>query len=235
MNYIDALIQKGFNDRSPERKVLGAGGSPRKNGNSDVLLEHILKGVIENKISINKVQLREFQFQACLTELKMIKIRPFKEMDWSATWQIIEPVFRAGETYAFSPDISEEEVHQIWVQMPPATFVAVGRNNEILGTYYIKPNQPALGSHVCNCGYIVAEKARGKGVASEMCKHSQHEAISMGFRAMQYNLVVSTNEAAVRLWKRHGFEVIGTLPKAFRHPRLGFVDAFVMYKQLGKM
>ena len=90
----------------------------------------------------------------------------------------------------------------------------------------------ALNARLWHCGYIVAEKARGKGIASEMCRHSQREAISHGFRAMQYNLVVSTNEGAVQLWKRHGFEIIGTLPKAYRHPRLGFVDAFVMYKQL---
>jgi RimJ/RimL family protein N-acetyltransferase len=163
----------------------------------------------------------------------MIKIRPFEEADWVATWRIIEPVFRAGETYAFSPDITKDEAHQVWVEMPAATFVAVDENSEVVGTYYIKPNQPALGAHVCNCGYIVAEKARGKGIASEMCEHSQREAILQGFRAMQYNLVVSTNEGAIRLWKRHGFDVIGTLPKAFRHRRLGFVDAFVMYKQLG--
>ena len=162
----------------------------------------------------------------------MIKIRPFEEGDWTATWRIIEPVFRAGETYAFSPDIREEEAHKVWVEMPSATFVAVDENNEVIGTYYIKPNQPTLGAHVCNCGYIVAGEYRGKGVASEMCEHSQHEAISRGFRAMQYNLVVSTNDGAVRLWKRLGYEVIGTLPKAFRHPQLGFVDAFVLYKQL---
>ena len=162
----------------------------------------------------------------------MIKIHTFEESDWAATWQVIEPVFRAGETYPFSPDITEEEAHQAWVEMPSATFVAKDENNDVLGTYYIKPNQPALGAHVCNCGYIVAEKARGRGIASEMCRHSQQKAASLGFRAMQYNLVVSTNEGAVRLWKRHGFEVIGTLPKAFQHQKLGFVDAFVMYKQL---
>lgn len=162
----------------------------------------------------------------------MIKIQPFEKRDWAATWQIIERVFRAGETYAFSPDIAEEEAYKVWVETPSATFVAVDENKAVLGTYYIKPNQPALGAHVCNCGYIVTEKARDQGIASEMCRHSQREAISRGFRAMQYNLVVSTNQGAVRLWKRHGFEIIGTLPKAFRHPWLGFVDAFVMYKQL---
>ena len=162
----------------------------------------------------------------------MINIRPFEETDWNATWRIIEPVFRAGDTYAFSPYITEEEAHKAWVEVPLETFVAVDKNNDVVGTYYIKPNQPALGAHVCNCGYIVSEDARGKGIAAEMCEHSQREARSRGFRAMQYNLVVSTNEGAVRLWKRHGFELIGSLPKAFRHPQLGFVDAFVMYKQL---
>ncbi len=162
----------------------------------------------------------------------MITIRDFQEQDWPFVWQIIEPVFRTGETYAFLPDIEEKEAHKVWIEMPEATFVAVRGNDNIIGTYYIKPNQPGLGAHVCNCGYIVAEDARGKGVASAMCERSQQEAVSRGFRAMQYNLVVSTNEGAVRLWKRHGFEIVGTLPKAFRHPGWGFVDAHIMYKQL---
>lgn len=162
----------------------------------------------------------------------MTEIRLLEERDWPATWRIMEPVFRAGETYAFPAGISEDEAREIWVVKPAATFVAVAGDGEILGTYYIKPNQSGPGSHVCNCGYIVAEQARGSGVASAMCEHSQHEAVARGFRAMQYNLVVATNEGAVRLWKRHGFETVGTLPGAFRHPRHGFVDAFVMYKQL---
>ena len=148
----------------------------------------------------------------------MIAIRPLAAVDWAAAWQIIEPVFRAGETYAFAPDITEAEAHKVWVEIPAATFIAEDEQNRILGTYYIKPNQPALGAHVCNCGYIVAEHARNRGIASEMC--------------MQYNLVVATNQAAVSLWQKHGFEVIGTLRNAFRHQRLGFVDALVMYKQL---
>jgi len=162
----------------------------------------------------------------------MIRIRNFKEDDWTAAWQIIEPVFRVGETYAFAPDITAQEAHKVWVELPCATFIAEDEDGNVLGTYYIKPNQPALGAHVCNCGYITAESARNRGIASEMCRHSQNEAILRGFRAMQYNLVVSTNKSAVRLWQKHGFEVIGTLPNAFRHPRLGFVDAYVMYKQL---
>jgi ribosomal protein S18 acetylase RimI-like enzyme len=129
-------------------------------------------------------------------------------------------------------DISEQEAHQNWIASPAATYVVVDENKKILGTYHIKPNQPGLGSHVCNCGYVVAENARGQGVASEMCKHSQTQAQAMGFTAMQYNLVVSTNKGAVRLWRNQGFEIVGTLPEAFQHAKLGFVDAFVMYKQL---
>ena len=112
------------------------------------------------------------------------------------------------------------------------TYVAVGQDGAILGTYYIKPNQPGQGNHICNCGYIVAENARGQGIASAMCKHSQKEASAQGFRAMQYNLVVSTNSRAVRLWKKLGFDVIGTIPEAFRHPEHGYVDAYIMYKRL---
>ncbi len=159
-------------------------------------------------------------------------IRPYQDQDWSTVWKIIKPVFRAGETYAFSPDITEEQAHQVWIEKPEITFVAVGEDSEIFGTYYIKPNQPTLGAHVCNCGYIVAEGARRRGIASAMCEHSQREAATRGYRAMQYNLVVSTNDTAVQLWIKHGFEIIGTLPKAFRHARLGYVDAHVMYKQL---
>ena len=162
----------------------------------------------------------------------MLKIRPIEETDWEATWRIIEPVFRAGETYPFSSEITMDEACNVWVSLPTATFVVVDEKDEILGTYYIKPNQPGHGSHVCNCGYIVAERARGRGIASQMCEHSQQEAKAHGFRAMQYNLVVSTNERAIRLWKKHGFDVVGTLPGAFRHPKLGFTDAYVMHKQL---
>jgi L-amino acid N-acyltransferase YncA len=164
----------------------------------------------------------------------MITIQLLRQNDWPTVWRIIEPVFRVGETYAFPRDISEEEAYKVWVTMPKATYVAVDQDNAILGTYYIKPNQPGQGDHICNCGYIVAENARGQGIASKMCEHSQREAVAQGFRAMQYNLVVSTNSGAVRLWKSHGFDVIGTIPEAFRHPRHGYVDAFIMYKQLSE-
>jgi ribosomal protein S18 acetylase RimI-like enzyme len=158
-------------------------------------------------------------------------IRKFESRDWSTVWKIIEPVFRAGEACAYSPDISEADARKWWIDAHPAVYVAE-YNGDILGTYYLKPNQPGLGSHVCNSGYIVSEQARGKGIATVMCEHSQAEAKRMGFRAMQFNIVVSTNATAVRLWQRLGFEIVGRLPGAFKHSKLGFVDAFVMYKQL---
>lgn len=158
-------------------------------------------------------------------------IRLFQPTDWEPIWSFMEPVFRSGKTYAYPPEISEAEAREIWTRLPLATFVAE-EDGTILGTYFIKPNQPGPGSHVCNCGYIVSDQARGRGIASRMCEHSQAEALSRGFLAMQFNLVVSTNESAVRLWKKHGFEIAGTLPGAFRDPEAGFVDAFVMYKTL---
>jgi len=163
----------------------------------------------------------------------MLKIRPFDESDWNAVWQIVEPVFRAGETYPYSPDTTQDEAFQIWIATPQATYVAEDdKSGALLGTYYIKPNQPAQGSHVCNCGYIVSQTARGQGVASQMCEHSQQEAVRLGFRAMQFNLVVATNQGAVRLWQKMGFEVVGTLTAAFKHPVLSYVDAHIMYNIL---
>jgi ribosomal protein S18 acetylase RimI-like enzyme len=162
----------------------------------------------------------------------MINIRKFKQRDWPATWAIIEPVFRLGETYSFSSDISESDAMHVWVQVPEATFVAEDATGQILGTYFLKPNQPGQGSHVCNCGYLVDQSARGKGVASAMCIHSQSEAVRRHYRGMQYNLVVSSNTGAIRLWQKHGFEIVGTLAEAFRHPKQGYIDAYVMYKRL---
>lgn len=161
----------------------------------------------------------------------MLTVREYTS-DWPALWAIMEPVFRAGETYAFDPAITEAEAQRVWIEVPAATYVAVDETGMLLGTYYIKPNQPGLGAHVCNCGYIVAAAARGQGIASRLCEHSQDEARRLGFRAMQFNLVVSTNTGAVHLWQTLGFPIVGTLPGAFNHPRLGYVDAYVMYKQL---
>jgi len=159
-------------------------------------------------------------------------IRNYQADDWEQVWPMIETVFRAGETFPVSPQISEADAKAYWIDTPQYTFVACDDDNILLGSYYIKPNQPGLGSHVCNCGYIVAEQARGRGVAIAMCEHSQQQAVSLGYRAMQYNLVVSTNVKAIHLWKKMGFQQVGVLPRAFRSQSAGYVDALVMYKQL---
>ena len=161
-----------------------------------------------------------------------VTIRPFQAADWPAVWPILRTTFQAGDTYAFAPESTEAEIHKAWVELPAATFVALGAGGEIWGTYFIKPNQAGLGAHVCNCGYVVAPTAQGQGVASLMCEHSQQQAVAMGFRAMQFNLVVASNVRAVRLWQHLGFAIVGTLPGAFRHHTLGYVDAHVMFKTL---
>lgn len=160
-------------------------------------------------------------------------IREARSDDWPRIWAILEPVFRAGETYSFDREISEEQARYAWLETPAKTFVCTDIAGQVLGTYYLKANQPGQGSHVCNCGYVVSPQVRGRGIASAMCEHSQDTAVALGFRSMQFNLVVSTNESAVRLWKQHGFAIVGTLPEAFKHPTMGYVDAFVMYKHLG--
>jgi ribosomal protein S18 acetylase RimI-like enzyme len=148
-----------------------------------------------------------------------MQIRRFTDTDWPAVWDLLQATFASGDTYAFAPDSSEAEIHRAWIEA-------------LLGTYLLKPNQPGLGGHVCNCGYVVAPAARGRGVATALCEHSQQEAMARGYRAMQFNLVVSTNTRAVRLWQSLGFGIVGTLPGAFRHRELGFVDAHVMFKTL---
>ena len=162
----------------------------------------------------------------------MSLIRRFQPDDWVHLWPLLQATFAAGDTYSFAPDSSEEEIRKTWIDAPLATYVACAEDGKIIGTYFLRANRPGLGSHVCNCGYVVAADARGKGIASSMCEHSQAEAVRLGFRAMQFNFVVSTNEGAVRLWKKLGYHIAGTLPDAFNHKQRGYVDAYVMFKQL---
>lgn len=160
------------------------------------------------------------------------EIRAFEPNDWNAVWQILVPVFRAGETYALPTGIPEDDARAFWIDKPLQTFVAVDDAGALLGTYFIKPNQAGPGAHVCNCGYVVSDRARNRGIASRLCGHSLATARALEFRAVQFNCVVSTNEVAVRLWQKYGFEIVGTLPGAFFHPQQGFVDAYVMYLRL---
>jgi L-amino acid N-acyltransferase YncA len=162
----------------------------------------------------------------------MFEIREYRESDWPMILPILRETVRAGDTYTFSPQSTDDEIRKAWIEVPAKTYVACDSEGLVLGTYFIKANQPGLGAHVCNCGYVVAPMAEGRGVASLMCEHSQAQALAMGFKAMQFNFVVSTNVRAIRLWERLGFSVVGRLPGAFNHQKLGYVDALVMFKQL---
>lgn len=158
-------------------------------------------------------------------------IRPAAARDADAIWAIIEPVLRAGETYALPRDWTRGEALAHWLAADRDVFLAAA-GGEVLGTYYLHPNQLGGGAHVANCGYITDVRATGRGVARAMCVHSLELARRRGFRAMQFNFVVGTNDRAVALWKSFGFEIVGVLPEAFAHPRLGFVDALIMYRKL---
>ncbi len=142
-------------------------------------------------------------------------IRSYEPADWPAVWALLEPVFRAGETFPPDPAITEAESRVEWVEHSQAVMVAVDPAGAVLGTYNLRPNTLALGAHVANAGYVLAEHCRRQG-----------------FRAMQFNLVVSTNTAGIRCWQRNGFQIVGTLPGAFRHRQLGYVDALVMIQGL---
>ena len=162
-----------------------------------------------------------------------MQIREATEADYEQIWPIFHEIASAGETYAYPRDVTKSEGKKLWMELPRKTYVA--ENSEgILGTYYIKTNQAGPGSHVCNCGYMVPPSSRGKGIATAMCEHSQKMAVELGYEAMQFNFVAATNEGAVRLWQKLGFEIVGRLPQAFNHPSRGYIDALVMYKWLNK-
>ena len=151
--------------------------------------------------------------------------------DAAAIWTVIEPAIRAGETYTLPPDLSKDDALGYWFSPDHEVFVALS-DGQVVGSYYLRPNQGGGGSHVANCGYMTASWAAGSGIAKAMCQHSLDHARNRGFLAMQFNIVVSTNERAVRLWQHMGFEIVGRIPKAFRHPTAGLVEAYVMYRTL---
>lgn len=158
-------------------------------------------------------------------------IRPAAPADTPAILSIILPTIREGATYAVDRELSDADALAYWLGPDKQTFVAED-GGVIVGTYYLRANQAGGGSHVCNCGYITSAAATGRGVARRMCQHSMDTARARGFRAMQFNCVVSTNERAVRLWRSLGFDIAGRLPLAFHHPTAGYVDAFVMFQAL---
>ncbi|HIH2657706.1 TPA: N-acetyltransferase family protein [Burkholderia cenocepacia] len=162
----------------------------------------------------------------------MITIRPMTDDDFARFWPTYRAIVAAQETYAFDPEPTLEAARALWLDAPLCTWIAE-EDGVVLGSYYLKANAAGPAKHVSNCGYMVSEAARGRGVARLMCEHSQQVARERGFLAMQFNSVVATNEVAVALWQKLGFEIVGRLPRAYRHARLGFVDCLVMFKWLG--
>jgi L-amino acid N-acyltransferase YncA len=159
----------------------------------------------------------------------MPTIREATPADWPAIRAMFRDAAASGEVFAYDEHTPEEVARKLWVE-PPAVAFVVEEDGAVVGTYYVRPNQPGRGSHVANAGYMVAGTARGRGLASVMCEHSIETARRLGYRALQFNFVVATNAAAVRVWEKHGFAVVGRLPGAFRHATLGFVDALVMFR-----
>jgi ribosomal protein S18 acetylase RimI-like enzyme len=163
----------------------------------------------------------------------MLSIRESTASDGGSIWDIFHAVVAPGDTYAFEPHTSREEALTYWLHSSARCYVAE-RDGIIVGTYILKPNQPGLGSHIANAAFMVAPTARGLGVGRIMGEHCVSEARRLGFRAMQFNFVVSTNEPAIRLWQQLGFKIVGTLPGAFRHSHKGLVDAYVMFRSLAE-
>jgi L-amino acid N-acyltransferase YncA len=159
-------------------------------------------------------------------------IEPLPLDRFQEIWPVIEAVVRPGDTYALPADLTETAARAIWSEPGRRLYVARDEAGRVLGTYYLRANQAGGGAHVANAGYMTAPQARGRGVARAMCLHSLDEARALGFRAMQFNFVVSVNEAAVALWQALGFETVGVLPGAFAHPEQGYVDAYVMFRSL---
>ena len=166
-----------------------------------------------------------------MTLADSLTLRPATDGDADALWAILDPVFRAGDTYAIDPRIARADALAYWRGGGRTAYIAEA-GGAAVGTYYICRNQGGGGTHVSNCGFATAPAARGRGVAREMLRHALATARKAGYRAMQFNFVVTTNGPAIALWREHGFEVVGRLPGAFDHPRAGYVDALVMFKKL---
>ena len=161
-----------------------------------------------------------------------MKIRTAIDADHNAIWSIFHEVVATGDTYALDPNISREDALAYWLAPGTHTYVAEQPGIGIIGTYILRPNQSGGGSHVANAGFMVSASTRGHGLGRAMAEHCLSEARQLGFRAMQFNYVISTNAAAIKLWQDLGFEIVGTLPDAFHHPKRGYVDVYVMYRSL---
>jgi ribosomal protein S18 acetylase RimI-like enzyme len=160
-----------------------------------------------------------------------LRIREIAPIEFTLVWPIFQAVVAGGDAFVQTPETTFEEARQLWTAAPTRAFVAE-RDRVVVGSYMLRPNQPGLGDHVANAGYVVSPEARNQGIARALCEHSLAAAKAAGFTAMQFNFVVASNASAVHLWTSCGFETVGRLPGAFRHARLGPVDALIMYRRL---
>lgn len=158
-------------------------------------------------------------------------LRKANPEDSPSLWKIIEPIIRSGETYVFDPNSSREKMLDYWLADDKQTYVA-DQEGEIVGTFYLKTNQPDRGSHVVNAGFLVSPESSGKGIGKAMAEFSFEEARRLGYHAMQFNYVIKSNISAVALWKKMGFEIVGEIPEAFSHPKHGLTNVYVMYRKL---
>ncbi len=174
----------------------------------------------------------EINLLAYVYHMGFLNIRPATiEHDYDSVWNIFSEVIRSGDTYVFDPKTPKSDLKKLWFGENIRTFVAE-EDAQVSGTYIIRPNYLGLGSHIANCGYMVHPAAQGKGIGKQLCEHSIFFAKECGYHAIQFNVVVSTNDGAVALWKKFGFSIIGTTPNGFNHSTLGFVDTYIMYKKL---
>ncbi len=164
-------------------------------------------------------------------KLKEIKIRLANLDDFEGIWKIFKDVIATGDTYVNRPETTMEEGRAKWFAPNIKTYVAV-INDKIVGAYFLRSNHPDLGSHVSNAGFIVDKNTRGMGVGKSLVNHALDNARNLGYKAMQFNFVVSTNTVAVNLWKSAGFRIIGTVPNGYHHKQLGFVDSYIMFREL---
>ncbi|MER7418413.1 GNAT family N-acetyltransferase [Micromonospora peucetia] len=160
-----------------------------------------------------------------------MRIREFHEPDWAEVWPIVEEVVRAQVTFPYDPELTAEQAYDMWVEAAPGRTVVAVDGDVVLGTAKMGTNRPGPGAHVATASFMVARAARGRGVGTALCRHAVDWARERGYAGMQFNAVVETNTSAVELYRREGFDVVGTVPGAFRHPALGRVGLHVMYRE----
>lgn len=161
----------------------------------------------------------------------MIQIDKTTEADFDKIWDIFQPIIQAGGTYVYSPDTTKEEALSIWFDKSYDTYLAT-LDGDVVGAYVIRPGHRDLGAHISNAAYIIADKYRGKGYGELLGKHSIEQARKLGYKAMQFNYVVSSNKIAINLWRKIGFSIVGTIPSAYNHPKLGYIDIHIMYRKI---